>query len=1154
MDLLPNHVILKLIPQVRRGQGWVETARCYTQLLEQNLRVRPTGRMPEETFCYNVVIATIDFLVLAFEPYGKQAEPPHEMKTELWALVTRLASKSFFRIVKKLHQAYMLQNRNTAIAKVFEVCCKYYKSSSLTQKESKVQEKSCHALAKTLRLRSSKEKLEITFLEDRLGFSKIHRDVYEALWRRQGGGEEHAMRMSDLQKGDAFCLSYDGSVTTWWRQKRGEHLIRNAKVLDVFGWTPLHYASFLQRKELLSLYFDPALVKQHLDLDKVIGSFGRSPVHMVAISGSQAAMEWVLDCLDTMGNKRNAFERVGTDGMSPVHLATKSGNDNLIEQIISKKIMGEFAGLDIWGRTAIHLAAIYGRVHITSLLLREGAQIDTVDDIGRTPLQYLLEDDSDLSDADYEADEQHASIDALCDEEYDTNEQDHASVIPRGTHEMNSKIAIPDRRGLAKERLEIFEKYASERPENRDEKGRTLLHYAVKYTDLVTIKELLRKGYDENSKDKAELTPLHIALSSKRPMIALALLEGFPDISIPAVNPSIKDLKGQTPLMFAASYGHIDVVKYLVEYYYPKPEHREQGHPVQNMHSKNWIKGVHPVPELSDLAYGPLAKNLDGRTALHLAIRHRETEVSKFLLKSEIPMQEDPNDFDCRILLMEACNNSSREICSLILAKWPGIINEPDPIYGRTPLSWACGAGFEPIVNLLLEHDSVDVNKAARYKDHVDTPLHIAVQNCRYPIVQKLLSHKSIRIETKYPYFNEAMLMAFHNKDFKIIHALFKHPQIGFQLGCRSMVWICRHGNDDLKDIVLEVLENIGNAKASEDLLLELIDITENQRSGVLFTAFVSTAFRGNAWKRMAYPYHKAARISSEESEILLKNHPERLQDVDDDGWSCMDYAETYCTGDLTEPWKGNTFQDPSNALHPRYRRPGLLQILKHNESVRIIPCDQPDHNECFGNTAVQITKSHPDIIRACIRTVHCVPPICATEKYFYFEVTIQKYSSPSEFAIGFCNKGYQEGILPGTRLLSWAYKGDLNALLIGTHTYKWSKPLYTFIDRHADQGKFGAGDTIGAGLNLKTGKGFVTLNGTMMDVGNAFKAQRFNGRKMYPCVGFPVAESAIGLSFSINFSGTDDHPFMYKGQYPEDEPSPGETDHDCMNYTVWPG
>lgn len=178
-DLLPNHVILKLVPQIRRGQGWAETARCYNRLLEQSMRVQPAGRIPEEKLCYNVVVATIDFLEFAFEPYNEYFQPPFELGEELGEIVAKIASNRFAPIIKKLIQAYTMQRRNQNIADILDVCCDYDISVPESHAQAIARERRCRALAQVMR--RPIEKLDFEFLEDSLGFSKAHRPVYEAL-------------------------------------------------------------------------------------------------------------------------------------------------------------------------------------------------------------------------------------------------------------------------------------------------------------------------------------------------------------------------------------------------------------------------------------------------------------------------------------------------------------------------------------------------------------------------------------------------------------------------------------------------------------------------------------------------------------------------------------------------------------------------------------------------------------------------------------------------------------------------------------------------------------------------------------------------------------------------------------------------------------
>lgn len=182
-DLLPNHVILKLVPQIRHGQGWAETARCYNRLLEQSMRVEPRGNMAEEKFCYNVVVATIDFLCFACEPYDQHVVAPEELSTELEDIVARLSSIKFAPIVQKLAQAYFLQQRHAVIADIFELFGTADSFERLSYNEAVRRSfGSGNQLSECLNvLRNPEKKLNFTFLEKTLGFSKPFRALYEAL-------------------------------------------------------------------------------------------------------------------------------------------------------------------------------------------------------------------------------------------------------------------------------------------------------------------------------------------------------------------------------------------------------------------------------------------------------------------------------------------------------------------------------------------------------------------------------------------------------------------------------------------------------------------------------------------------------------------------------------------------------------------------------------------------------------------------------------------------------------------------------------------------------------------------------------------------------------------------------------------------------------
>lgn len=116
-DLLPNHdIVPRLIPQIGPGQGWAETAGFYKNLLETSVRITPE----EEKFCYTIVVATMDFIYLACRPYDESNEMPKELGEELRAIVSKLSSKDYARVIKKLAPIYSQQKRAMVFGRIFE--------------------------------------------------------------------------------------------------------------------------------------------------------------------------------------------------------------------------------------------------------------------------------------------------------------------------------------------------------------------------------------------------------------------------------------------------------------------------------------------------------------------------------------------------------------------------------------------------------------------------------------------------------------------------------------------------------------------------------------------------------------------------------------------------------------------------------------------------------------------------------------------------------------------------------------------------------------------------------------------------------------------------------------------------------------------------
>jgi ankyrin repeat protein len=89
-------------------------------------------------------------------------------------------------------------------------------------------------------------------------------------------------------------------------------------------------------------------------------------------------------------------------------------------------------------------------------------------------------------------------------------------------------------------------------------KGRTLLHYAVKYNDVEVIMTLIKLGCFLNLCDDNYQTPLHLAITLKRYECARLLIKAGADVDIAGE-------MEQTPLHYAVIAGSMDMVRLLVK-------------------------------------------------------------------------------------------------------------------------------------------------------------------------------------------------------------------------------------------------------------------------------------------------------------------------------------------------------------------------------------------------------------------------------------------------------------------------------------------------------------------------------------------------------------------------------------------------------------
>ncbi|KAK7420800.1 hypothetical protein QQX98_002604 [Neonectria punicea] len=1047
-DLLPNQTMLKLVPQFGHGQGWAETARCYNRLLETSI-----GTATEENFCYAVVVAVMDFLYFACEPYDEYITPPWELRDELKDIVGQLVSEKFVHAVKKLAPVYTLQHRREAFAYIF----KQFKSGEGTD--------SCLKVFETMNIN-----VDMEFGKHTLGFSELHQRVHAAT------------------KEDKYHLFRTFKI-------KGKEAVTR----DIFGWTPFHYACFAAPYPVLTHLFDAVEDVGDLRVHKIFDTFRRSPVHIAASSGMEGALKTIVRLLNNEDQK-NAMNMCGLDGMTPLHLATKIGSKECVDYIIETAKTLSVTEVDVWGREAIHIAASGGHANIAIRLLKAGSRSDALDEIGKSPIDYVLKDDWGLKNDQNPTLGQGAGNDQTSrSEQHSDNDAPTKENEGSADGEKTKKREEDAIRTESKRR--IFLELALKKPDYHDGDGRTFLHRAAQATDYDTISKLLYEKHHVNARDLEGRTPLHCAILAGRAKIALSLIDG---INGTKANTLLKDKMGTTTLMFSTQCSLVPVITRVLE---------DNIHATKDTDENGWTALHHAVEttnyEMVNLMVekgcDPATKNSAGRTPLHMALDNEHEDIAMYLLE-KASLQDDPKDNDGESLLIPACGSGYVGAIRGILEKWPEIINDPDPEYDETPLCWACENGEEEAVKMLLKYEELDLNKAAtKWRNY--TPVHFAISARNKDILTWLVEKDSLDTNAKNKDDETALQMAVDRQlpDYAAVLLLHKATLDDVRIEHLKLFSLASYAG--FQAIIPELLTSVKAESFSDDDLVELFE----------------TSIRGGA--RQSWP--RSARVGSLRVIQLLTKQGANPAELDEDNWSCVDYAARYGHKEILDELSELVRQHSEQRLtRPLHVVPTSLEIGDFKDSIVGGPCGTSSHRGCKFND-IQVQTAHtPDIERICLRSKNCIPPPTASTKHFYFEVTVLKNSNSRILGLGFCDDQAPTIGMPGWFTGSWGYHGDDGYFFI--ESGQGFAPTGDF----GPSAAYAAGDVAGVGMNLETGEGFCTLNGKRRDVGPAFEGGKFKFGKWYPCVGVDAEEEGVGLHFVVNFDGSDRHPFKYAGPF----------------------
>ena len=186
------------------------------------------------------------------------------------------------------------------------------------------------------------------------------------------------------------------------------------------------------------------------------------------------------------------------------------------------------------------------------------------------------------------------------------------------------------------------------------------------------------------------------------------------------------DIKGQTALHLASTYGHEACVRLLldrgasttIDLYGRLPCHlaAENGH----------LDCLKHFLERRDKIDPNVRERVCGRTLLHLAAYSGYTELVRLLL-SMPRLKVNKQEMTGSTALHFACHEGNPEVLADLLGHVDTDISLTEYVYGHTALHKACIGGCPDCVRLLLERSSVDVNQGD--EEFGRSALHWAAQN-----------------------------------------------------------------------------------------------------------------------------------------------------------------------------------------------------------------------------------------------------------------------------------------------------------------------------------------------------------------------------------------------------------------------------------------
>uniref|UniRef100_A0A665UGL5 Serine/threonine-protein phosphatase 6 regulatory ankyrin repeat subunit C-like n=1 Tax=Echeneis naucrates TaxID=173247 RepID=A0A665UGL5_ECHNA len=392
--------------------------------------------------------------------------------------------------------------------------------------------------------------------------------------------------------------------------------------------------------------------------------FGNTALHMVCHTGQDTVATELV-------NGGANINQPNHHGTTPLHLAAASSSGVLCVELLINN------GADVnlqskQGKSPLHIAAMHGRFTGSQILIQNGAEIDCADMYGNTPLHVAARYGQELL------------ISTLLTNGADKARQGIHGMLPL---HLAALYGFPDccRKLLSNGQFyNIMQSQISPAGFDiniLDDNGRTCLHAAASGGNVDCLNLLLNNGADVDIKDILGRSPLHYAAANGNSHCTISLVRAGanvngldlmgcsplhyaaashtfcgentnsnPDYGVEkeqeasmcldylldnGANPTLKNNKGYSAVHYAAAYGNKQHLELLLEISFNCLEEVESNIPVSPLHLAAYYGHCEALQLLCETLVSLDVRDIEGRTALHLAARRGFAPCVEVLLKHQ---------------------------------------------------------------------------------------------------------------------------------------------------------------------------------------------------------------------------------------------------------------------------------------------------------------------------------------------------------------------------------------------------------------------------------------------------------------------------------------------------------------------------------------